>query len=496
MPSLPPCCRLQLKALAILSLYTFVVMLFVSNDSPLASINNHVDSAIFFMSGKAWANGLIPYVDFSDSKGPLLWFIEMVGYWISPTDYHGVWVLSVIVMTLTFYVCWLTAMQVLCRPRLSLCVAMTMAIPYFLGFSFLETRAETWCNLPVAYGVYLVVRLIKQKSNGYVPSLTVTQGAMLGVSVMACLLIKWSIAAMMMSLCLAVLLLSLKSGKKLLKSFGSFISGAALMALPFVVYLVSVGAFVPFLREYFMATAATAGVGETVNLFGFYLNQARRIYHSPVSVASILLGLPGAYMLFCKNGWVKWLLPFCFCFFFAIASYRNHWLYYLQAVLSFSVLGMICIASRCDTRASMNTMKLAYYGMLSALLVIYIHSLYPVYHPDSNFVDVSEADESINNHFGDKNSVKLLCYRSMDVGMGIGVNAIPATKYWTFQTGATPSMTSDQDDALREGRADIIYALSAGYDSLIRNSGYMPIYMAADSIPLGKVRVYIKSPNP
>lgn len=96
------------------------------------------------MSGKAWANGLIPYVDFSDSKGPLLWFIEMVGYWISPTDYHGVWVLSVIVMTLTFYVCWLTAMQVLCRPRLSLCVAMTMAIPYFLGFSFLETRAETW----------------------------------------------------------------------------------------------------------------------------------------------------------------------------------------------------------------------------------------------------------------------------------------------------------------------------------------------------------------
>lgn len=69
MPSLPPCCRLQLKALAILSLYTFVVMLFVSNDSPLASINNHVDSAIFFMSGKAWANGLIPLCGFLRQQG-------------------------------------------------------------------------------------------------------------------------------------------------------------------------------------------------------------------------------------------------------------------------------------------------------------------------------------------------------------------------------------------------------------------------------------------
>lgn len=247
MPSLPSCPRLKLKALAILSLYTFVVMLFVSNDSPLASVNNHVDSAIFFMSGKAWANGLIPYVDFSDSKGPLLWFIEMVGYWISPTDYHGVWVLSVLVMSLTFYVCWLTAMAVLHRPRLSMCVAMTMAIPYFLGFSFLETRAETWCNLPVAYGIYLVVRLIKQRQDGAHVALPAKEAAMLGAAVMSCLLIKWSIAAMMMSLCLAVLLLMWKSGIRLVKAIGWFMVGAVVMGMPFVIYLVFVDAFIPFI---------------------------------------------------------------------------------------------------------------------------------------------------------------------------------------------------------------------------------------------------------
>lgn len=495
MPSLPPCCRLQLKALAILSLYTFVVMLFVSNDSPLASINNHVDSAIFFMSGKAWANGLIPYVDFSDSKGPLLWFIEMVGYWISPTDYHGVWVLSVIVMTLTFYVCWLTAMQVLCRPRLSLCVAMTMAIPYFLGFSFLETRAETWCNLPVAYGVYLVVRLIKQKSNGYVPSLTVTQGAMLGVSVMACLLIKWSVAAMMMSLCLAVLILSLKSGKKLVISLAGFVGGAVVVALSFVVYLVCVGAFVPFLQEYFMATATTVGVGGSFDVSGFYLNQARKIYHSPLSMMAVLLSLAGAYLLFYKNGWVKWLLPLCCIVFFAIGSFRNHWLYYLQASLSFAELGLIWIA-RVWSYKAMPVANMAYYGLCTAIWVIYLHTLYPIYHDDRYFVDVDSIDRILNGYFSDDSKPTILCYECLDVGIGMKVEALPANKYWFKQNGAHEEMLKKQYNALRSRCADIIYTFTAEHDSLIRSYGYVRIYGAADSIPLGKVRVYIKSPNP
>ncbi len=495
MPSLPPCCRLQLKALAILSLYTFVVMLFVSNDSPLASINNHVDSAIFFMSGKAWANGLIPYVDFSDSKGPLLWFIEMVGYWISPTDYHGVWVLSVIVMTLTFYVCWLTAMQVLRRPRLSLCVAMTMAIPYFLGFSFLETRAETWCNLPVSYGIYLVVRLIKQKSNGYVPSLTVTEGAMLGVSVMACLLIKWSIAAMMMSLCLAVLLLSLKSGKKLLVSLAAFIGGAVILALPVMAYLICVGAFVPFWQEYFMATSTTVGVGESFDAVGFYLNQARRIYHSPISMMTILLALPGSYMLFRRNGWIKWLLPLCCCIFFAIGSFRNHWLYYLQASLSFAELGLIWIAMVWSYKA-MPVANIVFYGLCTAIGVIYLHTLYPIYHTDRDFVDVDSIDRTLNGYFSGDNMPTILCYECLDVGIGMKVEALPANKYWFKQNGAHEEMKKGQYNALKSRRADIVYTFTTEHDSLIRSYGYSKIHEAADSIPLGKVRVYIKSPNP
>lgn len=485
---------LKIKALAALTLFTFIVMLFVSNDSPVGgSVNQHVDSAIFFMSGKAWANGLIPYVDFSDSKGPLLWFIEMVGYLISPTDYHGVWLLSWVVMSLTFYVCWLTAMAVLHRPKLSLCVATSMALIYFLGFSFLETRAETWCNLPVAYGIYLVVSLIVRRRNGAAVCLSLWQSGLLGVSVMSCVLIKWSVGAMMLSLCLAVLVLCWRSGMRLVKAVCAFLVGAACLALPFVVYLATVDAFMPFLQEYFLGTAATSGVGQFGDMAGFYLNQARRIYHSPFSVVALLLAVPGSYMLFRKDGWVKWILPLCACVFIAIGSYRNLWLYYLQSSLSFSVLGLIWMAHIARYIKYKGGIKsTASYFLAMLVLVIYTYRISSVYKIE-NYQDVITMDNVIiKSMTKNENTPKVLCYRAMDVGVGIGSRSIPANKYWTFQTGATQEMIKDQDDAVRQRKADIVYTLSYNHHTFLTANGYMTIYESKDSLANGRVRIYVK----
>ena len=46
---------------------------------------------------------MIPYVDFADSKGPLLWLIYGIGYLISPHDYLGVFLLSIPLYTCIFY---------------------------------------------------------------------------------------------------------------------------------------------------------------------------------------------------------------------------------------------------------------------------------------------------------------------------------------------------------------------------------------------------------
>lgn len=485
--------RMKLKALAVLSLFTLVVMLFVSNDSPLASINNHVDSAIFFMSGKAWANGLIPYVDFSDSKGPLLWFIEMVGYWISPTDYHGVWVLSVLVMSLTFYVCWLTAMAVLHRPRLSMCVAMTMAIPYFLGFSFLETRAETWCNLPVAYGIYLVVKkLIARSRVDKKICISTWEAICLGVSVMSCLLIKYSIAVMMLSLCFSVLILCWYSGIKLLKAIGWFFVGMIAMGLPFVIYFINADILGDFIKEYFMITFGTVCDAPSPSYFQMCCAEIRGIFYSPINLSFVLLSIIGPLCCFPFKSHFKWLLLFSYAVFFAIASYHNYVFYYLQISLSFSITGIIWLAEK--TTLIQYKIKAIYWivwGIIVALFVIYFNKVLVVKGQDAGYQDLEAMETSLMDFYPDTQQLRLLCYRSMDIGVGVSFKSIPATRYWTYQTGATQEMTLDQDEAVREHRADVIYALTDLYDDYFIENGYKLIYTGENHVGAGRARLYI-----
>lgn len=58
--------------------------------SPEGTMIMMTDPATFYMDGKAWANGLVPYVDFIDVKGPLLMFIYMAGWALSPGGPEGI----------------------------------------------------------------------------------------------------------------------------------------------------------------------------------------------------------------------------------------------------------------------------------------------------------------------------------------------------------------------------------------------------------------------
>lgn len=381
-------------------------------------------------------------------------------------------------------------MVVLNRPYLSMCVAVTMSLVYFFGFSFLETRAETWCNLPVIYGIYLVVKMIeadRQKRH-----LSATESIMLGVAFMSCLLIKWSIAAMMLSLCFALVILCSYNFGYLIRSILWFIGGAILLAMPFLIYLATQSAFVAFVEEYFLATATTSGVGETGSLIPFYINEARRIYHSPMSMAALFLACPGSLLLFRRKGWIKWLLPFCWLCFFVIGSYRNHWLYYLQSSLSFSLLGLIWIAC--------SSWRIRYRGGVKAtiaflcatmVMTVYLNRVTAV-NMFEKYHDVISIDSAIETMLGKGYKPKVLCYRAMDVGVGMDLKSIPATKYWTFQTGATHEMIENQDNAVRQRGADVIYTLSYNHHMFLRANGYRHIYEAKDSLANGRVRIYVK----
>lgn len=68
------------KAFCLLFVYSFFILLVLSPDSYIYDLYHRCDTAWFFMCGKAWMNGMVPYVDFADSKGLLLWLIYGVAW--------------------------------------------------------------------------------------------------------------------------------------------------------------------------------------------------------------------------------------------------------------------------------------------------------------------------------------------------------------------------------------------------------------------------------
>ena len=81
----------------------FFVLFITSENSPLYVMNDWVDVNAFFTVGKGMMNGLLPYKDLFEQKGPLLYLIYGIGYLISPTSYFGVFVLEVISFTVFIY---------------------------------------------------------------------------------------------------------------------------------------------------------------------------------------------------------------------------------------------------------------------------------------------------------------------------------------------------------------------------------------------------------
>ena len=153
------------------------------------------------MCGKALMNGMIPYVDFTDSKGILLWFIYGLGYLYDHYSYVGIFWIMCGVLSLTLCISYCTARLYLNR-HASLLSALMLLIPLMYWNFYFETKAEHFCWPAVAWGIYVLMKSLKSLS------LHRSDYLWLGVGTIACLMIKWNVAVMMLSFLFSLIWIS------------------------------------------------------------------------------------------------------------------------------------------------------------------------------------------------------------------------------------------------------------------------------------------------
>ena len=86
-------------ALALSLLSALAVLLIASTSSPLYATNFWTDTNIYFTIGRGMTQGLMPYTDLFDHKGPLLYMLYALGALVSDTSFFGVFLLEVASLT-------------------------------------------------------------------------------------------------------------------------------------------------------------------------------------------------------------------------------------------------------------------------------------------------------------------------------------------------------------------------------------------------------------
>ena len=81
---------------------TFFVLLFSDTTSPLFECSYSPDSSFYMLLGKSVIMGKFPYLEIWEMKGPAIFYIEALGYWLTYSK-TGVCLLQILFMWMTFY---------------------------------------------------------------------------------------------------------------------------------------------------------------------------------------------------------------------------------------------------------------------------------------------------------------------------------------------------------------------------------------------------------
>lgn len=466
----------------LLLVWAAAVLMLMSPDSPLHGLWAHTDSAWFYMAGKAWMNGLRPYVDFADSKGPLVWLIYGVGYLLSPRSYTGVYVLSCLFYAGTFWYNFKTARIFMDDDRRSLLVTLLMAFPYFLYWFHFEVRAEDFCNFFVAMSMYCLFRLLYGSGAAAARPTPRRCGLVLGGCFSALLLIKFNIAAMQASM-VGIALWHCLWNKEKSSMLKWVVAGAVAVALPFVAYFLVTDTFGAFVQEYFINTLGTVS-SEGGYQKSFFREMAEAL-SIPAPLVLLLVIIYGGWLIGRQQRHYRYIPLSVGVFFFMLATI--HKLPHYYSICSIFVIYLMIDMVKSVTRPLGNkTLVAAVAGILAwgiyenVRIVSQLNIAAVWTEKDSRTVY-----EEISQIMSGVDKPLILNLGSNEQGYGISQGALPAGKYWAYQLGSTHDMTREHLELLRSGKADFVIVFDeetmiarCGITSEdIMNSGYVMCYI-------------------
>ena len=239
--------KILLTSLFFVSSVIFLVI-FSWSTSPLFKFAGY-DSCVFKAMGSFMADGLTPYKDFFDHKGPVVVFVEWIGYGLAKNDYT-LFLLQAIFLTAALLGVYKIAKLFLNNKKSIWLTILTLPICSFFMSGQHGNTVEEWILPLLIWSSYFSVKFFayKQKEHDFKAAI------LYGVTVAFAAFSRATNAIPILIIILVILiyLIKQKEWKNILKNIVAFIVGALIVTIPIFIWFGVNGAFKEMMHATFI----------------------------------------------------------------------------------------------------------------------------------------------------------------------------------------------------------------------------------------------------
>lgn len=456
---------IQRRALLLFSLLTSTAVLAIcSKSSPLYPMNDWVDVHCFLTLGRGMLNGLVPYVDLYEQKGPVLYFVYAIVALFSQRSFLGQYLLEVICFTLFLYYSGKIAQLYLGKSW--------FCYPIVLGLALITTTrafshggsVEQNCLFLFAYGLYSVLRAIHEDRG-----LTFREALVNGIFAGAAFWIKYTMAGFYIGLALAVLIVYIgwvRDWRQLLRTIGAFLLGIGLVSAVVLLYFTVNGALEELFTCYFYNNLFLYPEENAQPLLDQILSQfSSALLKNKLFAAALYVGL--GYLFLEGKHMSRQLLTVTLSL-AGLASTTfmgKGYVYYSLVLCGYAVFGLIgiskalkavCKALDVQVGPDRRMLRSGLVGLLALCCLLQCHASSP-----NTYLMGYEKEQMPQFQFAaymldKKEDPTLLNFGFLDAGFYYAADSLPVCPFFcTFNVNA-PGMWETQYEYIREGKVDFV----------------------------------------
>ena len=230
--------KILLTSLFFVSAVIFLVI-FSWSTSPLFTFFGY-DSSIFKTMGKFTADGLIPYKDFFDHKGPVIVFIEWLGFGLTKNNYTLL-LLQAIFLTVALYGVYKIANIFLGTKKSVLLTLITLPVCSFFMTGQGGNTVEEWILPLLVWSSYFAVRFFAYKEKEHNFKYSILYGATVAFAAFSRL--TNAIPVLIFAVVIFIFLIKQNAWKNILKNLLALIIGTLIITIPILIWFAINGAF-------------------------------------------------------------------------------------------------------------------------------------------------------------------------------------------------------------------------------------------------------------